>query len=61
MRHRTEVARVVRVFARGSQRSVRPDMFAAKCDCGWEGRAMDTKRDADDDADEHVRMMADES
>jgi hypothetical protein len=52
-RHRTRILGTF-LFSNGAHKHV------ARCDCGWQGRAMDTKRDADDDADEHVRMMADD-
>jgi hypothetical protein len=54
--HHAEVTKVVPVFA-----GTRPDWFVAKCDCGWRGQSQDVKRDADEDADEHVRLMAGEA
>lgn len=33
----------------------------ARCDCGYLGRSNPSKRDADNDADEHVRMSAGEA
>ena len=56
MRHRTEVTKYIPVIRRA-----RPPWWVAKCDCGWQGREMDTESKANDDADEHVRMMAGES
>lgn len=30
--------------------------YFARCSCGWVGRDMERRRDAEDDGDEHVRL-----
>ena len=35
--------------------------FVAVCRCGWIGLRLETRRDAEEDGDEHVREMAGES
>jgi len=47
-RHETEVW----------QSKLPPGRWLAKCSCGWISRFWSTKREIDDDADEHVRLMA---
>jgi hypothetical protein len=53
--HHTETTKMLPVFA-----GTRPPWWVAKCDCGWRGKSMDTPAAAQEDADEHVRIMAGE-
>lgn len=46
-RHRTELRR----------QPGNPSSWLARCSCGWHGRAQLRRVDAEDDADEHVRLM----
>ena len=53
-RHRTEISRATCFGHRGDGAKT---TFTAYCDCGWVGREMERRRDAEEDADEHVRLM----
>jgi len=49
-RHRTEI----RVSPRNYDT---PTTWTAFCECGWVGYDNPSRRDAENDADEHVRLM----